>query len=155
MQRVFRAFLVWVMVIAMPVQGMAASVMLFCGPSHERMMQGLVVDAPASPSSHAAKPGHEPAATGHGVHDHAVPEHPVADEPATGADGNDVTGLFPHHGKFSCSACAACCSALCLPTSFVLPTPSIPEHVAPMPTVEPVASHQPDGLDRPPQTVLA
>jgi len=57
MQRVFRAFLVWVMVIAMPVQGMAASVMFFCGPSHERMMQGLMADAPVSPSSHAANPG--------------------------------------------------------------------------------------------------
>lgn len=155
MQRVFRAFLVWVMVIAMPVQGMAASVMFFCGPSHERMMQGQMADAPVSPSSHAANPGREPAATGHGVHEQAVPAHPVADEPATDADGNDATGLFPHHGKFSCSACAACCSALGLPASFVLPTPSIPEHVAPMPTVEPVASHQPDGLDRPPRTVLA
>lgn len=143
------------MVIAMPVQGMAASVMFFCGPSHERMMQGLMADAPVSPSSHAANPGREPAATGHGVHEQAVPAHPVADEPATDADGNDATGLFPHHGKFSCSACAACCSALGLPASFVLPTPSIPEHVAPMPTVEPVASHQPDGLDRPPRTVLA
>ena len=155
MQRVFRAFLVWVMVIAMPVQGMAASVMLFCGPSHERMMQGLMADAPVSPSSHAANPGREPAATGHGVHEHASPEYPVADEPAAGADASGVNGLSKHHGKFTCSACAACCSALVLPASFVLPVPSSPEHLAPMSPVEPVASHQPDGLDRPPRTVLA
>ena len=45
MSRAVRAFLVWIMAIAMPVQGMAASAMLFCGPSHERMMQSLVVGA--------------------------------------------------------------------------------------------------------------
>lgn len=155
MNRVFRAFLVWVMVIAMPVQGMAASVMLFCGPSHERMMQGLMADAPALASSQTTAPGHDLMAADHGAHEHAVPAHSVADEPAAGADANDVTGLLPHHGKFSCSACAACCSALALPASFVLPVPSSPEYLAPMSPVEPVASHQPDGLDRPPRTVLA
>lgn len=155
MQRVFRAFLVWVMVIAMPVQGMAASVMLFCGPSHERMMQGLMADAPALASSLTTAPGHDRMAADHAVHEHASPEYPVADEPAAGADASGVNGLSKHHGKFTCSACAACCSALVLPASFVLPVPSSPEHLAPMSPVEPVASHQPDGLDRPPRTVLA
>ena len=41
MRRIVRAFLVWVMVIAMPVQGMAASAMLVCGPSHERSTSSM------------------------------------------------------------------------------------------------------------------
>ena len=155
MNRVVRAFLVWVMVIAMPVQGMAASAMLFCGPSHERMMQGLMVDGSGMASSQAAAHWHEDSAADHGAHEHAAPEHPGTDSSGEATDTDGTTGLFPHSGKFTCSACAACCSALALPASFVLPVPSSPEHLAPMSPVEPVAPHQPDGLDRPPRTVLA
>jgi hypothetical protein len=155
MNRVVRAFLVWVMVIATPVQGMAASAMLFCGPSHERMMQGLMADGSGMASSQSAVTWHEDSAADHGVHEHAATEHPGAGNSGAGTDADGTTGLFPHHGKFSCSACAACCSALALPASFVLLAPSGPEHLAPMSPVEPVASHQPDGLDRPPRFVLA
>jgi hypothetical protein len=152
MFRVLRTILVWVMALAMPLQGMAASAMLFCAPGHAGVLQGPGPAAAAVGGSHAAHAHHH----GHDADamDQAAPTIEVAaDAPCAGADG--PSDPPPHHGKFSCSACAACCSALCLPTSFVLPTPSIPEHVAPMPTVEPVASHQPDGLDRPPRTVLA
>lgn len=155
MHRVVRAFLVWVMVIAMPVQGMAASVMLFCGPSHERMMQGLMADGPGVGSSRVAEAGHADSAADHGLHAHAAPAHPGADNAGAGSDADGLTSLSPHSGKFTCSACAACCSALALPAGFVLPPPSSPEHLVPMSPVEPVASHQPDGLDRPPRTVLA
>lgn len=158
MHRFFRAFLVWVMVIAMPVQGMATSAMVVCGPSHERMTQGLMLDAPGVASSRAAH-GHDDSAMDHGVHQgehvHPASGGPVADLPSAGADVDGTVGLFPHHGKFSCSACAACCSALALPASFVLPEPSTPVHLVRMASVEPVASHQPDGLERPPRTILA
>lgn len=155
MNRVMRAFLVWVIVIAMPVQGMAASVMLFCGPSHSRMTQGLFADGAELASSQGAANWHEDSAADHGVHDHAAPEHLGAGNSGVVSDADGTTGLFPHHGKFTCSACAACCSALALPAGFVLPAPSSPEHLAPMSPVEPVASHQPDGLDRPPRAVRA
>lgn len=155
MNRVVRAFFVWAMVIAMPVQGLAASVMLFCGPSHERMMQGLTGDGPAVGSSQVAEAWHEDSAADHGLHAHLAPVPPGADNPGAGSDADGSTSLFPHSGKFTCSACAACCSALALPASFVLPEPSSLEHIVPMSPVEPVASHQPDGLDRPPRSVLA
>lgn len=67
MSRVARAFLVWVMVVAMPVQGMAGSAMRFCAHSHELMMQGLMLEASA--------PGRDgvvtqaTAAMDHGAHD--------------------------------------------------------------------------------------
>lgn len=155
MNRVVRAFLVWVMVIAMPVQGMAASAMLFCGASHERMMQGLVLDALASAPSHSGDAAHEVAAIDHGDHVPAGSGAPVASEPDMAADGFGMGSLFPHHGKFSCSACAACCAALALPASFELPQAVRTAHALRSSPVAPVASHQPDGLDRPPRTVLA
>ncbi len=155
MQRVFRAFLVWVMVIAMPVQAMAAPAMLFCGASHERMAQALVPDAPASAPGHAGDSGHAMAAMGHGDHGHAGSGAPVASEPAPGADGDGTGSLVPHHGKFSCSACAACCIALALPSSFELPQAVRCAQALRSSPVAPVASHQPDGLDRPPRAVLA
>lgn len=155
MNRVVRAFLVWVMVIAMPVQGMAASAMLFCGPSHERMMRGLALGASASAPGHAGDAAHEMVAMDHGAHEPAVSGAPVAREPAVGADSDGVGSLFPHHGKFSCSACAACCSAPALPASFELPEAVRAAHAIRSSPMAPVASHQPDGLDRPPRAILA
>lgn len=157
MNRVVRAVLVWLMVIAMPVQGMAASTMLSCGPGHGRMMAGLAFDAQAARSSEAGEPmdGHVHAHVDahHAPHDHATQGDAAASHAAADADGAD--SLLPHHGSFGCSACAACCSVLALPTGYSLPEAPGPMHPVRMPLVEPVASHQPDGLDRPPRTVLA
>ncbi len=157
MRRVVRAFLVWVMVIALPVQGMAASAMLFCGPGHGRTGQEPASHAPAVASHHTAGHGHDLAATDHGAHApavHAAP-HSGASEPSAASSSDGADGLFPHHGKFSCSSCAACCSALALPASFSLPETPGPAHPLRTSAEAPVASHQPDRLDRPPRTVLA
>jgi hypothetical protein len=143
------------MVIAMPMQGMAASAMLFCGPSHERMMQGLVFDASASATVHAGHAMHEMAAKYHGDHEHASIGAPVASDPAMDADGDGAGNLSQHHGKFTCSACAACCIALALPARFELPDALRTAQVLRSSLVAPVASHQPDRLDRPPRAVLA
>lgn len=175
MNRVLRAFLVWLMVIAMPVQGLAASAMIFCGPHHERLAQGLVFDAPAAGSEQAREPlpahaaavhaahghaAHGDAAHGHAAHGHATmsdagaaPGSADADHDADSADSAE--GLLTLHGKFSCSACAACCSALALPASFSLPEAVSPAQVLRTSPSAPVASHRPDGLDRPPRALLA
>lgn len=155
MHRAVRAFLVWVMVFAMPVQGMAASAMLFCGPSHERMMQGLVLDASASEPVRVCHAMHEIAAMDHRDHEHAGIGAPVASDAAVDADGDGGGSLLPHHGIFSCSACAACCIALALPASFELPQALRTAQTLRSSPAMPVASHQPDGLDRPPRASLA
>lgn len=142
------------MVIAMPVQGMAASAMLFCGPSHERMMQGLVREAPAAAQVDVHEHAHGGSAADHGVHPHTDSHGPDASQGHESADADGAQGLMPHHGKFSCSACAACCSVLALPAPFALPEASSPVHPVRMAPVAPIASHQPDGLDRPPRAVL-
>ena len=161
MRRAVRAFFVWVMVVAMPLQGMAASAMGSCGPSHARIMQGLMAGAPLAASLEAAEAGHGTFASDHGAHQHATPAHPVGDEPCAGthtgsrAAADGLSGQVLHHGDFSCSACAACCPALALPASLVLPEPSGPEPLVQVAPIEPVASHQPDGPERPPRTIFA
>ena len=155
MSRVVRAFLVWAMVIAVPVQGMAASAMLFCGTGHQRMMQGPGVDASAAVSGHDGHAAHHAATTDHGVHEHPVSGGPVVSESSAGSDADGGQGLSPHHGKFGCSACAACFSMLALPASFALPeAASLAQPVRMSPDAA-IASHQPDGLDRPPRTANA
>ena len=136
----------------MPVQGVAASAMLLCGPGHERMMQGLVLGAQAAVAGRADEPRHDLAVAGHAAHEHAVQVDSVASEPSADADGG--IGLFQPHGEFSCSACAACCSVLALPSGFALPEDVSPVHPMRATSSTPVASHQSDGPERPPRVFL-
>lgn len=124
MHRVLRLFFAWALVIAIPVQGMAASAMSACGPSHPHAVQALAAAEPA-----------------------------LAD--GLDADASDATACPQHHGKFGCSACAACCHALALPASFVLPALASAEELAPLATVATPSTQPPDGPDRPPRTALA
>lgn len=149
MKRIVRTVLLWVMVIALPVQGIAASLMTFCGPSHALMMQGVgpehhgtqAPDAKHGPAAHL--PMSSDSGVGHG-------DASVIDGPA-----DDAAGLFSFLGQFSCSACAACCSMVGLPASLSLPgQPHSVQSVLAWLAVS-VQSHLPDGLDRPPRAVLA
>lgn len=155
MNRVLRACLLWVMVIAMPVQAMAATMMLFCGPSHARMVQGLMPgmsDHAATAASHGAHMAHAHA-EGH-EHDTAPPlEGPQAD--ALGGANTTTAATASAAGDVSCSACAACASVLAPPARAVLP--GAPDGVLPALRAAPMPpqSHQPDGLDRPPRTPIA
>lgn len=155
MNRVLRAVLVWVMVIAMPMQGMAASLMLFCGPSHERMMQGLFADAPAARPAQASEGAHRHSDAGQAAQHHASQGDAVASQPAADATADAVADhagkLRGHHGKVICSACAACCPVLALPAGFTLPEAVRATHPMQTASSAPVASHQPDGPDRPPR----
>ncbi|HMO44869.1 MAG TPA: hypothetical protein PKB14_02415 [Rubrivivax sp.] len=146
MGSVLRTVLVWIMVLAMPAQGMAASTMLFCGPSHERMMPGVGADH------------HEAAVSA--AHDHAATPH-VADAadldhaPSTGEAGLDDDGKFTDLGQFKCSACASCCSMLALPAGFAqLDEPGLAD-ARPTAPVAAVQSHHAEGLERPPRATLA
>lgn len=148
MSRALRTILLWVMALAMPVQGMAASVMQFCGPGHARVLQGFVPAERQGTAVHDHGPGHHHPAVG-SVRDPATPAaHSAAvDEPSGSASA--------HHGKYSCSACAACCSMMAMPSGFALPLrPELASELSPSPPV-PVQSHLPDGLDRPPRVHLA
>ena len=86
-----RAVLAWVLAFAIPVQGMAASAMLSCGPSHSRMIQGLTGSGQGSepaPTAHRVQPTHaaHAAHAAHATHDaHAGHRHTDGSEGSDGA----------------------------------------------------------------------
>ena len=80
--RRFRLFLAWLLLAAIPLQGMAAASMLFCGSQ-----------------------AHEAAAAAHGhdsAHDHG--------DVASHVHGDAHDGATVGHTDVTCSVCASCCS---------------------------------------------
>lgn len=134
--RVFlRRLLCWLVVLAIPAQGIAAARMQHCAAGHERPRAVRAADHdPAAHHAHhgaaqgahaplAAPDGHAPAADG----DHAVP---------------DGTG---------CSACAACCAGMGLPAAEVKLSVPVPEAYAADLRAGAVPPFLTGGLDRPPR----
>lgn len=117
----WRSLLVWLMALALPMQGLAAAASLHCPPAHDRLH---VQDAQALTS--AADVAHMDAHHGAATHDHG---------------GNDHT----------CSACAACCPAIGLPGRAVdLPSAPIGGFAADA-AQPASTSFVPAGLERPPR----
>jgi hypothetical protein len=87
----------WLLALALPVQGIAATTMFACGPGHD------------------ASAGHAPSALHHGAiehesHDHAghaADGHPMDPVHASGEDASGDAG--------TCSACASCCLGAAIP----------------------------------------
>jgi hypothetical protein len=88
MRRLFRAFLMWMVMLAVPLQGIAATTMLLCGPGH-----GGASHASAEPATHV-----------HGDH--------------RDADAADETSGLETKGKCSaCASCCSAVALLAgLPT---------------------------------------
>jgi hypothetical protein len=140
-----RSLLIWLMVLAMPIQAVAAAGMQHCGAVH-RLMQVV-------PTAAVALDGHDP------VHEATPHQHADAaglDIEMSAGDPSDAGLNSTALGDdYTCSACANCCSAVALPASLVrLPAPSIEAHAAALPATN-VVSFMSGGIDRPPRTFLA
>lgn len=139
MRSLLHSLFVWLLALALPLQGIAAAGMQACGPTHGHTV-------PVAASAHGAGHGHTGAHSVHGdVHAEAhVPavEHPSADTelPAAG---------------HQCGACAACCPAVALPSALALPVAPASEAVVIPAAPARLASFVPPGLERPPRTLLA
>lgn len=146
MWQVLKAVLVWLMVLAIPTQGIAASTMLHCGPNHMQQSRA------ATELDHA-RHGH--AHQGDAHHDQA---DGIAAAPGVTTDaGLDQGGhadAAAKLAKFKCSACASCCSAV-----------AILHVVSPLPVIDCVFEGAPspligrpgfftDGPERPPRITL-
>ena len=155
-----RRFFLWLLMLAIPVQGMAASTMLLCGPEHHRQQQsaqamhehsahGHGEHGNAAPTTHDAQPG------GHGMHGaHATHDPLHIDAGGDAGASADPTGLS-ELSTTKCSACASCCSALALLGPFLsLAVAERHESRTPALTTdfEPVFI---DGPDKPPRAFLA
>ncbi len=141
-----RSLLIWLMVLALPIQAVAAAGMQHCGATH-RLMQ-------AGSTAAVALDGHDP------VHE-AVPHvHADADagldiEVSVGAPSDAGLNSTALGDDFTCSACANCCSAVALPVNPVrLAAPPVEAHAAARPATN-IDSFMPGGLERPPRPVLA
>lgn len=141
-----RSLLIWLMVLAMPIQAVAAAGMQHCGAAHRLMQVGSIAAV--------ALDGHDPVheAT---PHQHADTDAGLDSEMGAGDPSDAGLNATALGDDYTCSACANSCSGVALPASLVqLPAPSIEAHAAALPATD-VASFMPGGIDRPPRTVLA
>lgn len=153
-----RALFIWLLVLAVPVQGLAAALMVSCG-GHQRVGASSVL-LPLQ-ADHGAMPENRLA----GVHaaDAAGAPCPHAAQTAgagAGAGADLATGMADpatpaQGGSHTCSACAACCS-VGAPQSLELTVPAADSPVMVFAAVETtVDGFAADGLERPPRTVAA
>ncbi len=122
MSRALRCFFTWLLLLALPLHGYAALTMSLCAAGHLSSVT-------------AASTGHD-----HSAHAAA---HPTA--------GDDSHAAKPVGVDGKCSACAACCTAVYLPTSvtdFAAPALS-PVRAVPVPTAQ--VGFVTDGPERPPR----
>ena len=144
MSRILRIMVMWLLALAVPVQGFAAASMVGCMAGH----------GGAGLHSHAI-----------GMHHHSVelPQHSHeghahvlahADHRHASDANHDVHagGTFT---KASCSACASCCTSAALPTALLvfeaMDAPDSFVSLAP----QPVATFVSGGPERPPRPFLA
>ena len=132
MNRAFKTFLLWLLLAALPLQGIAAAVQTSCGPM----------------------PHHGAAEMGMQSHHHEGDD--AADSATVVAAKSAGDSADSKHKSSVCSACAACCVGAVAPPPSLALTPayisSLPEVVSPSPLV---TSFIPAGLERPPKRVTA
>ena len=117
MPRLFNTVLLYLLMLAIPAQGYAASTMLSCGPAHQRMTTAGAGNhhAPHDPADVSFADRHGHASSNAFVdfvgHDASGDE---ATDLAAGDQGLEKAGDL---GEFNCSACAACCMGAVFPAS--------------------------------------
>lgn len=147
MKRRIRIVLTWLLLAALPLQGVAGVTMLHCGPSHHETMASL---PPAQPAPHQ----------------HADAEHrhhhpaPGAAEGVTTVSSASVDDAMPAADLATlttqqCSACASCCVGAALPVARVVVEPIAPALPPPFVVGTPTVGFFTDGPDRPPRLPLA
>ena len=141
MTRRFRFALMWLMLLALPLQGYAAAVALHCGPVPQGAVHGTSMAGRLGTPATTATPAD-------------LGDSGVVSAAAPACHG----GAMAHHigtvskSKFKCSACAACCfgAALAPPA---LTFESIPPATLPVAFVPvSVLGFFTDGPDRPPRS---
>ena len=154
MLRALRITLMWLIAVAVPVQGSAALAMLGCAPGHHGGMARTQMTM-ADPSSHDADPA-SLGAIAEEVRNHSHDSHPHdAGAPHDHSGSLEAHGSVHKVAKGNCTPCASCCVVAALPAAMV--------HFEPLPRVDifvltapsSVSSFLADGLERPPRLLLA
>lgn len=149
MGMLIRTLLIWLLVLAVPSQGVAAATLSFCGPNHHHRAGAAPQMQLAALHDHARHDG--TAATKH--------KHPptaaLADQDSSAAAVSVGSAKFSDTSNHKCSACASCCSVGAILSSLLaVPKPVLTPMVffAVVPSFDTLAA---DSIDRPPRFILA
>ncbi len=145
MHKFARLLLIWIIAIALPVQGVFAGTLQHCvGGEHQVAFE----DGSSSVHSHDEAVDSDAHSDVHATHSHAAMHTHV--EQSSSSHSHHGTGL-----KGSCSACAACCSSAAPPPTPVVLVPQRAEHAVPAFVSFAVVTFVTDGPERPPRITLA
>ena len=141
-----RIALMWLLALAVPVQGFAAASMLSCGPGHH---------GSAAVHSHDGHPHSHDHAVAEGAHD-----HPAVAEASSGFSNDSPSGDHAESAdldkwsKGTCSACASCCTAAALPSTVISFGVSASHDTFFAVVPGNVGAFLTDGPERPPRPIL-
>lgn len=143
MNRTFKTLLLWLLIAALPLQGLAAAIQTSCGPAHH--------DASEISISVAANAHHHDGGVILNLDDALAADHSIPD-----SSTSDHSSTPHKHQTSICSACAACCVGAIAFTSGTLFTSTYTSSelvlVSPSPLV---TGFIPTGLERPPKRISA
>lgn len=144
MNRFVRIVLLYLLALALPVQGWAAATQSACPPEmHQTAMQ----------AAHEESIVESVAATSHEHEHHQM--HAAHHQTDSSGDHHDQTAKTGH-GNASCSACAACYIGMALlPAMPDLVKPAYGSAAVSVATPSIFLGHIPDGIKRPPRHILA
>jgi hypothetical protein len=152
MWAMLRAAMIWMVVLAIPTQGIAAATLLHCGPGHDR--QAPSAASAFEQTEHAHHAGHA------GMQEH---HHPLADTAGHSADasapqapdGASPDTVQAERAKYKCSMCAQCCIGAAL--LYKAPALALTQGTDPAPTAVPAAAQGfvTEAPERPPRYLLA
>jgi hypothetical protein len=146
MNRTVKTFLVWLLMLVLPLHAVAANVGMSCAPAERQAAHGMAAVMAEVSTAHHGHEGDAGDAHAHHGGGHASDASPaVHDGDASAKD----PGKKAHS---SCSACSALCIGAVAPPSALLPLPAFDgsDAVALAPTRF-AAGFIPDGLQRPPR----
>lgn len=150
MNRLFASFLLCLAMIALPVQGAAAAVMMVCSAAEAAGLsmpeRHAAIKAEAEAELGQMDPAHCHDAAMHGDDDMPVWHNvqPVNDAPAHPADSHQ------HHAAGACAACAACAASAMLLPEIPLVALQHQRHALPLTAPISFASQLSVPADRPP-----
>ena len=143
MNRFLKTLLLWLLLAALPFQGMAASMQTMCGPMESNGSKGSAV--PAQMHHHDRMAAMD-------LSDANAAHHDAAAKPVASSDPSPDA----QHAHSACSLCASCCVGAVAPPSALnlnaAYSESLPVVASPAPLVAGVV---PRGLERPPKRITA
>ena len=143
MSLLVRTLFVWLLMLAVPAQGMAAATMAFCGPGHHGGAAAHVVSSVPSEHLH-----HGDTSPVHGLNAGAAFDVASADEATAATNAS-------HAPQQKCSACASCCSLGALLSTVPVVAATEPAPAVFITTAPNVYAFAADGPDRPPRNIHA